>query len=263
MASKLPTVEEIIDEQDNEKTGNAIALAGGILNVIAKAAADPNTDVDKLERLLAMQERVLEREAEQAFHAAMRAAQEEIRPVLRNRVNESTHSKFADLEAISEAIDPIIHRHGFSLSYGSDESPMPSHYRVTCLVSHTGGYSRSYSADVPTDMTGIKGNQNKTATHGWGSAMSYGRRYLKMLIYDVTLTDDDGKAAGGGGPINAEQLKVLNGLCDAVRADKAAFCKYLKIDALPELAAADYNDAIHVLKQKDQAAARQFLTAGR
>jgi hypothetical protein len=31
--------------------------------------ADPNTDVDKLERLLAMQERVLEREAERAFNA--------------------------------------------------------------------------------------------------------------------------------------------------------------------------------------------------
>jgi hypothetical protein len=61
--------------------------AGGILNVIAKAAADPNTDVDKLERLLAMQERVLEREAEQAFNAAMRSAQDEIHPVLKNKTN--------------------------------------------------------------------------------------------------------------------------------------------------------------------------------
>jgi hypothetical protein len=263
MATKLPTVEQIIDERDNERTGQAIAVADGILNVIAKAAADPNTDVDKLERLLAMQERVLQREAEQAFFSAMRSAQEEIRPVLRNKTNASTSSKFADLEAISDAIDPIIHRHGFSLSYGSDESPMPSHYRVTCTVSHTGGHTKDYHADVPTDMHGIKGSQNKTATHGWGSAMSYGRRYLKMLIYDVKLTDDDGKAAGNGGPVNREQLKVLNGLCDAVKADRAALCKYLKIDELGDLAAADYNDAIHVLKQKNQDAARAYLTAGR
>jgi hypothetical protein len=88
---------------------------------------------------------------------------------------------------------------------------MPSHYRVTCTVSHTAGITKDYHADVPTDMHGIKGTQNKTATHGWGSAMSYGRRYLKMLIYDVKLTDDDGKAAGNGGPINAEQLAVING----------------------------------------------------
>lgn len=235
---------------------------GSILTVIARAAADPNTDVDKLERLLAMQERVLQREAEQAFNAAMRSAQEEIRPVLRNRENDSTKSKFADLEAISDAIDPVIHKHGFSLSYGSDESPMANHYRVTCLVSHTGGHSRSYSADVPTDMAGIKGNQNKTATHGWGSAMSYGRRYLKMLIYDVKLTDDDGKAAGAGELINEEQVKVLNGLADAVGADKAAFCRYAKIDAIPLLSALRYEDAVKVLSQKNPEAARKYLTAG-
>lgn len=256
MATKaqLPTVEQVLDEKDRDNT---------IINVIARAAADPNTDVDKLERLLAMLERVLEREAERAFNAAMRTAQEEIRPVLRNRENDSTHSKFADLEAISEAIDPIIHSHGFSLSYGSEESPLPSHYRVTCLVSHTGGHSRAYSADVPTDMTGIKGNQNKTTTHGWGSAMSYGRRYLKMLIYDVKLTDDDGKAAGNGAPINKEQVQVLYGLCDAVAADKIKLCKHLKVEVLSELPAFRYNDTVNLLTQKDPKAASAYLTGGK
>jgi hypothetical protein len=79
----------------------------------------------------------------------------------------------------------------------------------------------------------------------------------------VPTTDDDGRAAGNGGPINAEQLAVLNGLADAVKADKIAFCKYLKVESLKDLAADDYNDAIHVLKQKDQAAARQYLTGGK
>jgi len=261
MATNL-TVEQALDERDNEKTGNAIALAGGILTVIAKAAADPKTDVDKLERLLAMQERVLNREAEQAFNAALRGAQDEIQPVLRNKSNSSTNSKYEDLEAVSDAIDPILRSHGFSQSFGTADCPMPNHYRVTCRLSHTGGHYRDYQADVPADTMGMKGTQNKTATHGFGSALSYGRRYLKLLIADVATTDDDGRAAGRGGPINAEQVKVLNGLCDAVAADKVAFCKYLKIGALPELAAIDYNDAVHVLKQKNPDAARLYLTAG-
>jgi hypothetical protein len=83
------------------------------------------------------------------------------------------------------------------------------------------------------------------------------------LIADVATTDDDGRAAGKGGPINAEQLAVLNGLADAVGADKIAFCKYLKVDSLRDLPAVDYNDAVHVLKQKNQDAARLFLTGGK
>jgi hypothetical protein len=68
MAAKLPTVQSELDTMDRENA---------IINVIARAAADPNTDVDKLERLLAMQERVLEREAKRAYDEAMRSAQEE------------------------------------------------------------------------------------------------------------------------------------------------------------------------------------------
>jgi hypothetical protein len=254
LATKLPTVQDELNEMDRENT---------IINVIARAASDPNTDVDKLERLLAMQERVLERTAEQSFNAAMLAAQDEIKPILRNKTNSSTSSKYADLEAVSDAIDPVFRKHGFSSSFGTADCPLAGHYRVTCRLSHTGGHHRDYQADVPADTAGIKGTTNKTATHGFGSALSYGRRYLKLLIADVSTTDDDGRAAGNGGPVNAEQVAILNGLADAVKADKIAFCKYLKVDSLRDLAAREYNDAINILTQKNPVAARQYLTGGK
>jgi hypothetical protein len=149
------------------------------------------------------------------------------------------------------------------MSFGTADCPYPNHYRVTCDVSHTGGFSKRYQADVPVDNTGPKGSQNKTMTHGFGSALSYGRRYLKLLVFDVATTDDDGRTAGNGGPINDAQLATLNGLADAVKADKIAFCKYLKVDSLRDLAAFHYNDAVHVLTQKNPTAARQFLTGGK
>lgn len=230
--------------------GDVQDLSGGILTVIARAAADPNTDVDKLERLLAMQERVLAREAEQAFNASMRTAQEEIKPVVKNRANSETKSRYADLEAISAAIDPIIHRHGFSPSFGTADCNIPGHYRVTCSLSHVGGHTREYQADVPVDNTGPKGSQNKTMTHGFGSALSYGRRYLKLLIFDVATTDDDGRAAGHGKAIDDQQLVTLQGLASAGNADLAKFCRYFKIDALPLLPAKDYARAFELLSKK-------------
>lgn len=250
----LQTVEQIIEEKDRENA---------IINVIARAASDPNTDVDKLERLLAMQERVLEREAKRAYEDAMRGAQEEMAPVLKNRSNNETHSTYADLEQVSKLMDPIIYKHGFSMSFGTSDCPYPNHYRVTCDVSHTGGFSKHYQADVPVDNTGPKGTQNKTMTHGFGSALSYGRRYLKLLIFDVATTDDDGRAAGHGETINDAQAAILNGLADEVNADKIAFCRYFKIDSICDLPASKYNDAMGLMRQKNPEAAERFLTGGK
>lgn len=259
--AKADTVGGELARMDNE---NAVQPIGdGILNVIARAASDPNVDVDKLERLLAMQERVLAREAEQAFNAALLAAQDDIRPIYRNKKNSSTSSTYADLEAVSDAIDPIFREHGFSSSFGTADCPMEGHYRVTCRLSHTGGHSRDYQADVPADTTGIKGSQNKTATHGFGSALSYGRRYLKLLIADVATTDDDGRAAGGGEYISSEQLATLNGLADAVGADKIKLCNYMKVDSFKGLFATNYDAAVSVITQKSPQAANAYLTGGK
>lgn len=237
--------------------------SGNILSIIARAAQDPSVDVDKLERLLAMQERVLQRDAEQAFNAAMRDAQAAMPAVLKNKKNEQTKSRYADLERVSQVMDPVIQNHGFSLSFGTADCPYEGHYRVTCTVSHVGGFSRDYQTDVPVDNKGLQGNANKTLTHGFGSALSYGRRYLKLLIFDVATTDDDGNRAGAGGTINDEQVKVLNELADVVGADKRKVCNYLKVDDFAHLPLNQYNKAVGALRQKNPKAADAYLTGGK
>jgi hypothetical protein len=225
-------------------------LAGGILTVIARAASDPSVDVDKLARLLEMQERVLQREAERTYADAMEAAQAEMRPVVKNKANSETKSKYADLEAVSAAIDPIIYKHGFSLSFGTDNSELPGHYRVTCKVRHRGGHTDTAFADVPIDNIGPKGSKNKTDTHGFGSALSYGRRYLKLLIFDVATKDDDGNRAGNGTPVNAEQLAKLQTMIDNVGADTIRFCRHMKVPDLKSLPARRFEEAMKALEAK-------------
>lgn len=230
--------------------GELADFSGGILAVIARAAADPNVDVDKLERLLAMQERVLAREAAQAFTVAMKAAQEEAEPIKRNKKNASTNSSYTDLEKLSKELDPISHRHGFTLSFGSGESSLKDHYRVTCDVAHIAGHEKLYFLDVPVDMTGIKGNQNKTATHGFGSALSYGRRYLKLLIFDVATTDDDGQAAGRGKTVDDAQLASLQNLASGVGADLQRFCEYFGVPSLAAIPVSRFDEATAALQAK-------------
>ncbi|WP_417618786.1 ERF family protein [Oceanisphaera sp.] len=171
--------------------------ATAIIQVIERAAMNPDVDIDKMERLLQMQERILNRNAEQEFNQAMARAQTDMRPVVRDAANEQTRSRYARLETIDRQVRPVYTNCGFSLSFGTDDCPIESHIRITCDVSHTGGHTKNYKVDMPLDMTGMKGNQNKTATHAHGSTMSYGRRYLTLLIFNIAMAheDDDGQAA--------------------------------------------------------------------
>lgn len=230
--------------------GEIQSLGDGILSVIARAAKDPNVDVDKMERLFAMQERVLARDAEQRFNEAMATAQKEMPQIKRGGKNATTNSTYAELDAMSEAMLPVIAKHGFSLSFGTDISPLPNHYRVTCDVSHIGGHTRKYNADVPADLTGMKGTPNKTSTHAYGSTLSYGRRYLKMLIFDVATTDDDGRAANSGEKITDSQLTTLETLIEEGGGDKIKFCRFYKIDRMGDLPVVKFAEAFDVLTQR-------------
>jgi hypothetical protein len=233
------------------------ADAASLMQIISRASADPKTDMDKLERLLSMYERISARDSERAFNEAMKAAQEEMPVVVRNAKNDQTNSRYATLDAVAEKMDPVIHRHGFSLSFGTSDSALPNHYRVTCTASHEAGHSREYFADVPSDMLGMKGNQNKTATHAFGSTMSYGRRYLKLLVFDVTLKDrdDDGNRAGNT-PISPEQVRTLEALVTASGADRTAFLKYLGVEAMEDVPAGKFKTALAGLNAKKRAAAK-------
>ncbi len=220
------------------------------LSMIERAAQNPLVDVQKMRELLDMQDRVRSRRNEQAFNESMKLAQEDMPRVVRDAKNDSTSSKYARLETVTKAINPVVTRHGFSMSFGTADSPLPGHYRVTCLVSHIGGHSREYHVDVPADALGPKGNPNKTATHAFGSTMSYGRRYLTLLIFNVSLVneDDDGNAAGRQ-PVTEEQVEEIQALIVKSAADIGKFCRFMKVASIADIPAARFSVGIDALNK--------------
>jgi hypothetical protein len=78
-----------------------------LLAVISRAAADPNTDVEKMERLMALYERIEAKNAERAFNDSMNAAQAEMRPISADAENPQTHSKYATFAKLDKALRPI------------------------------------------------------------------------------------------------------------------------------------------------------------
>lgn len=170
-----------------------------VLSMIERVAMNPDVDITKLEKMLDLQERILNRNAEQAFNAAMSDAQKETGRVSADATNPQTRSKYASYAALDRALRPIYTNHGFSLSFDTGDAP-EGYVRVVCYVAHRDGHSRTYHADMPADGLGAKGNAVMTKTHAAGSAMSYGQRYLLKLIFNVAVgeNDDDGNAAATG-----------------------------------------------------------------
>jgi len=220
------------------------------MEMLDRILSDPQASTDKLEKVMDMAERWEANQARKAFSDAMSAAQAEIQPVARDAYNSHTKSRYARLETISRAINPIITKYGFAMSFGTANSPFEGHYRVTCEVTHCDGHSKQYHVDMPAETTGFKGGANKTPTHAFGSAMSYGRRYLTLLIFNIATEDDDGQAAGRGKSITDEQCNELLALAEDAGADKRAFCEWLGVDSFTAIPANRFDKAKNALQKK-------------
>lgn len=165
----------------------------GLMEVIARAARDPSVDIDKMERLIAMQERVQARDAEVAFSDSFASMQPELPAITKG--GQIVHkgqviSEFAEWEDINKAITPVLSRFGFSLSF--KPATVNNMVAVTAILRHRLGFKDEATLPLPTDTSGAK-----NAVQGVGSTLSYGKRYAATLLLNLTTEgdDDDGSAA--------------------------------------------------------------------
>jgi hypothetical protein len=124
------------------------------------------------------------------FNTAMAQAQAEMLPVIRDATNTHTNSRYAKLATIDAQMRPIYTRHGFSVRFGSQPSPQQGWLRVTCLLAHSAGHFEENYLDAPPDNVGLRGASNKTAIQSVGSSVTYLRRYLLTMCFNIVLSDD-------------------------------------------------------------------------
>jgi hypothetical protein len=228
-----------------------------LVAMLERLASNPEVPVEKLERLLGMQERVLAKRAEDDFNAAMSAAQSEMRPVSADAENPQTRSRYASYSKLDGALRPIYTRHGFALSFGEADTPKQDAVRVVCYVTHRGGHTRMYHRDMPADGLGAKGGAVMTRTHALGAAQSYGMRYLLKGIFNVAIGEDDND--GNKQPpvsalpkITPEQAAQLDALIVRTGSNAARFLKFYGIKAVPDLPARDFDHALALLSKRDK-----------
>lgn len=163
--------------------------------MIERVVMSPNADLDKLERMLALKERLDANNARVAFAGALAAARAEIPPIMKDATVDftsakgRTHYKHETLAGIAKVIDPILSQHGLSYRWRTDQGQ--SGVRVTCIITHAAGHSEETSLVGPPDASG-----SKNGYQAIGSATTYLQRYtLKAALGLSAEVDDDGQSA--------------------------------------------------------------------
>jgi len=214
-----------------------------------RLATNPSADVTKLQQILEIAREARREEAEAAFNEAMTAAQIEMGRVAANKDNKQTKSRYADYAQLDRALRPIYTKHGFALSFDTEDSA--AGVKVVAHVSRA-GFSRDYKIPMPTDGKGPQGGDVMTKTHATGAAMTYGMRYLLKMIFNVAIGEDDTDGNIPGAVIGDEQLGKLRALIDEVGGDVAKLCAHFKIGALPDLPVARFAEAVGIIELKRQ-----------
>lgn len=163
-----------------------------IVLMFERLATNPDVDVVKLEKLIAMNERIIAQNARAEFYAAFAAMQGEL-PIISEQgeiiVNGQVRSTFARNEDIQRAVKPILQKHGFALSFRN--SFADGFVTITGVLSHRSGHSEQDEFIAKADDSG-----SKNAIQALGSTRSYGQRYTTIALLNIaTSEDDDGQQA--------------------------------------------------------------------
>lgn len=210
------------------------------------AAVTGQADLDKVEKLLALQERWEANEARKSYARDFASAQAEIEPAIKKLPNKQTNSKYADLAGVIECAQPVYTKYGFSVKFNEGDCPKEGHIRVLAEVQHRLGHFENYHKDVPIDGKGIRGNDNMTQIHGNASSFTYGRRYLMCMIWNIPTQDNDAQVVKEP-LITEKQLNQLLDLLAAKDLKEAKLLEYMKLEKLEDMKSSDYMKALQAI----------------
>lgn len=221
--------------------------ASSMLDVIARAVANPLVDVDKMSKLLDMQERIMTDQRKIAFMAANARLTPKLPQIQKNgRVSYETKSggkmetKYALLEDIDKIIRPLIAEEGFSQSYDSEQLDNGK-VRVTCKLSHAEGHSETKQITLAIDKTGAKNDAQAVI-----STISYARRILTKMFFNLIEAGED---TDGNNPatITADQVKDIETAIADLKMDLGKFLVFMGVGELKDILAKDWKKATNAI----------------
>ncbi len=178
---------------------------------------------------------------------ALAAAQINMGKALKQASNPHFRSKYADLGSVMDACLPALNERGIAVIQPTGENELGRFVETIMIHGESG---EQLSCRVPLIV-------GKNDMQGYGSAVTYARRYGLMAMAGIAPEDDDGNAAAKAAPkqeapkkISAEQFQAINDLIFDTETDEAKFCAYYKVEELHDMNAKQATEAAAMLTKK-------------
>lgn len=186
---------------------------------LLQIAVEKGADIDKLTKLMDLEERWRANKAREAFVQAMAGFKAEPSRILKSRIATIQSDKgsfkypYASLIEVVDGVVGNLSKHGFTHRWETVQEG--ERITVTCVLTHIAGHSERNTQSGPPDMSG-----KKNPIQAIASTVSYLQRYSLLAVTGLAASDMDDDGAGG----SADDLMAL--------AEKMN-----KVTALPELVA--------------------------
>lgn len=192
---------------------------GQLIQLVDRLVANPELDLERVERFLSMARDLRREQAVTNYTAAFAAMQSEIPIIDENGAIKNktgvVQSTYAYWEDINEAVKPVLSRHGFALDFPKIDVTLAAEAKgvgmveVTAEVSHVGGHSKSLTLKLPFDD-----EFGKNTIQRYASATTYAKRYAAIAILNIVsratkAADDDGNATPGEHELTTEAVRVI------------------------------------------------------
>jgi hypothetical protein len=183
--------------------------------------------------------------SEDKICAAYVAAFAELEAASKNASNPHFKSKYADLPTVIDAIKPHLSKHG--LAFMQMPKPSEGGISIETVLIHSSGECLSMGVlFVPA---------NRQDAHGFGSALTYARRYALQTCFGLPTEDDDGNAAvksqqAPAKPIVPAQFAILHDLIEKTGTDPKVMAAHYKVQDLTMLPSTLFETAKAALERK-------------
>lgn len=176
----------IIDHKSTEvqRAGVAVTTPADLLRL----AVEQGADLDKLERLMDLQDRHLAAQARREYDLAFAAFKAEAVRIVKGKAVSDGPLKgksYAELNDVVNAVTPALSKHGLSSSWKLTKDDK-DWLEVTCYLRHIGGHEESVSMGGPPDTGGAK-----NAIQARASSKTYLERYTLKAITGLSEEGDD------------------------------------------------------------------------
>ena len=217
-------------------------------DALMRLAVETGADVERLDKLMQLQERWQAGQARQAFLAALADFQRDCPALPKTKEVKKRDGgllyKFAPLPEICATISATEHTCGFTHRFDQEDHENGA-VTVKCIIAHRAGHAETTSVTIPP----TKG-QNTNEAQNKGIMISYGRRYALCGAYGMVTGDPDTDGNVPPEMISADQAVEFAELAEQTGTDLGPILAWMGCDSCETMPAGPkYEQAVAKLRK--------------